>query len=47
VLLMYSTLGKCWSVGELAAMLADVGFTRIASRPTAGDRTAIVAHKPA
>jgi predicted O-methyltransferase YrrM len=46
VLLMHSTLGKCWSVGELAAMLDDVGFTRIAARPTAADRTAIVAYKP-
>jgi SAM-dependent methyltransferase len=47
VLLMHSTPGRCRSVGELAAILADVGFTRIASRPTAADRSAIVAFKPA
>lgn len=46
VLLMHSTPGKCWSLGELAAMLDDVGFTDIATQPTAADRTAIVAHKP-
>jgi predicted O-methyltransferase YrrM len=46
VLLMHSTPGKCWSVGELAAMLDDVGFTDIATQPTAADRTAIVAQKP-
>ena len=46
VLLMHSTFGKCWSRGELAAMLNDVGFTNIAARPTAADRTAIIASKP-
>jgi SAM-dependent methyltransferase len=45
VLLMHSTPGKCWSVGELAAMLNDAGFADTEVRPTAADRTAIVAHK--
>jgi predicted O-methyltransferase YrrM len=45
VLLMHSTPGKCWSVGELAAMLTDAGFADPEVRPSAADRTAIVAHK--
>jgi SAM-dependent methyltransferase len=45
VLLMHSTPGKCWSVGELEAMLADAGFAAVEERPTGGDRTAIVAQK--
>jgi predicted O-methyltransferase YrrM len=47
VLLMHSTTGKCWSVGELGAMLADAGFHDAETRPTAADRTAVVAYKPA
>ena len=46
MLLMHSTPGKCWSIGELGAMLAETGFTDCACRPTAADRTAIVARKP-
>jgi 3-hydroxy-5-methyl-1-naphthoate 3-O-methyltransferase len=46
VLLMHSTPGKCWSVGELAAMLGEEGFGDVATRTTAGDRTAVVARKP-
>ena len=46
VLLMHSTPGKCWSVSEIAGMLHDVGFADIGSRPTAADRTAILARKP-
>jgi hypothetical protein len=45
VLLMHSTPGKCWSVGELAAMLTDAGFADVEQRPTAADRTALIAHK--
>ena len=45
VLLMHSTPGKCWSTGELAAMLTDAGFAGVESRATAADRTAIVARK--
>jgi hypothetical protein len=47
VLLMHSTPGKCWSLGELGAMLEDTGFTGFTCRSTAADRTAIVARKPA
>jgi SAM-dependent methyltransferase len=46
VLLMHSTPGKCWSLGELGAMLADAGFTGVSHRPTAADRTAVIARKP-
>ncbi len=46
VLLMHSTPGKCWSLGEMGAMLDDAGFTGVASRSTAGDRSAILARKP-
>jgi len=45
VLLMHSTPGKCWSVGELAAFLKEAGFVDIDCRRTAGDRTAIVARR--
>jgi len=45
VLLMHSTPGKCWSVREIAGMLDDVGFTHMGTRPTAADRTAILARK--
>lgn len=45
VLLMHSTPGKCWSLAELAGM--HVGFAHIDWRPTAADRSAILARKPA
>jgi hypothetical protein len=47
VLLMHSTPCKCWSLGELAPMLEDTGFTGFTYRATAADCTAIVARKPA
>ncbi|GAC1388181.1 MAG: hypothetical protein NVSMB48_27690 [Marmoricola sp.] len=46
VLLMHSTLGKCWSVAELEAMLTDVGFKDVQVRTVAADRTAVIARKP-
>lgn len=46
VLLMHSTPGKCWSTGELAELAASVGFVDITDRPTAGDRSGILARKP-
>ena len=46
VLLMHSTPGKCWSVAELGRFLQQAGFTDVASRPTAADRTAVLARKP-
>jgi hypothetical protein len=42
---MHSTHGKCWSVGELEEMLRDVGFADVEVRPTAADRTAVIAAK--
>jgi hypothetical protein len=47
VLLMHSTRGKCWSIAELHAMLGDAGFVVHDQRPTAADRTALIARKPA
>jgi predicted O-methyltransferase YrrM len=46
VLLMHSTPGKCWSVGELGGLLEDAGFSVVDCRPTAADRSAIVARRP-
>lgn len=46
VLLMHSTPGKCWSIGELADIAHKVGFIDIAHRPTVGDRSVFLAHKP-
>jgi hypothetical protein len=46
VLLMHSTKGKCWSVGELAVILEEIGFAEIDCRATAADRTAVVARRP-
>ncbi len=47
VLLMHTTPGRCWSVGELEALLLDVGFVDVEERPAAGDRSIILARKPA
>jgi hypothetical protein len=46
VLLMHSTPGKCWSTGELGAMLAETGFKLHDHRPTVADRAALIARKP-
>jgi hypothetical protein len=46
VLVMHSTPGKCWSTGELGAMLAETGFTVHDHRPTVADRAALIARKP-
>lgn len=46
VLLMHSTPGKCWSTGELGEMLRGCGFEVRGARPTAGDRSAVIARKP-
>jgi hypothetical protein len=45
VFLMHATPGKCWSTGELAGMLRDAGFASVEIRPTAADRSAVIAHK--
>ena len=46
VFLMHSTPGKCWSVGELADLLADAGFGEVAERATGGGRSVVLARKP-
>jgi hypothetical protein len=46
VLLMHSTPGKCWSLDELGAFLEETGFVEVDCRPTAADRTAIIARRP-
>jgi hypothetical protein len=46
VFLMHSTPGKCWSTGELSLMLREAGFATVICRPTAGDRSAVIARKP-
>jgi acetylserotonin N-methyltransferase len=45
VLLMLSSQGKCYSVGEMESMLQSVGFTPIAYAPTVAFRSIIVAQK--
>jgi hypothetical protein len=47
VLLMHSTPGKCWSVGELTDMAQHVGLTDVEHRTTAADRGVLLARKPA
>lgn len=46
VLLMHSTLGKCWSVSELEAILTDAGFVVVRYEDTTGDRSVVIARKP-
>ena len=46
VLLMHATPGKCWSTGELTAMLTAAGFVDVTVRPTVADRSAVIARKP-
>ena len=45
-LLMHSTPGKCWSVGELGDMARAVGFVDVVHRATAADRGVLLARKP-
>lgn len=44
-MLMHSTEGKCYSVGELEPMLAQLGFTHFSSHSTAADRGVLLASK--
>lgn len=46
-LLMHSTPGKCWSTGELSAMAQVVGYVDVTVRPTAADRSVLLARVPA
>jgi predicted O-methyltransferase YrrM len=45
VLLMHSTEGKCYSLGEMRSYLTDAGFDWLSHHPTAADRSVIVARK--
>lgn len=47
VLLMHSTAGKCYSVGELTELAQRIGFIDVAHRRTACDRSVVLARKPA
>jgi SAM-dependent methyltransferase len=44
-LLMHSTEGKCYSVGEMRALFGQIGFDWITFQPTAADRSFILARK--
>lgn len=46
VLLMHSTPGKCYSVGELAEMARRIGFVDVEHRSTIADRGGVLARKP-
>jgi acetylserotonin N-methyltransferase len=45
VLLMHSTQGKCYSLGEMRTYLGATGFDFLDHRPTAADRSYILARK--
>jgi SAM-dependent methyltransferase len=45
VLLMHSTEGKCYSIGEMRSYLGDAGFSWQSHQPTAADRSIITAVK--
>lgn len=45
VFLIHSTPGKCWSTSELTPMLQEAGFASATCRPTAADRSAVIAQK--
>lgn len=45
-LLMHSTPGKCYSIGELTEMARTVGFVDVRHRPTAADRSIVLARRP-
>ena len=46
VLLMHSTQGKCYSLGEMRSYLGETGFDWLDFKPTAADRSVILARKP-
>ena len=45
-ILMHSTEGKCYSLGELAELFAQVGFRDLQHTPTAADRSLVTAERP-
>ncbi len=46
VILMHSTEGKCYSLGELEGLFGEVGFVGMQYRPTTADRSIVTAVKP-
>jgi predicted O-methyltransferase YrrM len=45
-ILVTITHGRCYGVAEIRALMAQAGFVEVDDFETAGDRSAIVAHKP-
>jgi predicted O-methyltransferase YrrM len=45
VLLMHSTQGKCYSLGEMRTYLTQTGFDFLDHKPTAADRSFVLARK--
>ena len=45
-LLMHSTEGKCYSLGEMRGYLTEVGFIGMTFQETAADRSIIIVRKP-
>lgn len=46
VILMHSTEGKCYSVGELKPLLRELGFGKFGFRLTTANRSVLTARKP-
>lgn len=45
VLLMFSTVGKCYSVDEIGEMVHEAGFSKVRTKNTAVNRSVILARK--
>ena len=45
-MIVHSTRGRCYSSAEVAAMMVEAGFEETWTRPTAADRSVVVARKP-
>jgi precorrin-6B methylase 2 len=45
-LLMHSTEGKCYALSELRGYFAEIGFVGFDFKPTAAERSAVMARKP-
>jgi hypothetical protein len=45
-MLMHSTEGKCYSIGEMEGLLGEAGFVQFQFNPTVVDRSVLTARKP-